>query len=450
MELISVVNGVVYFVVFYTGDKPALDVDTFSFPPHSMQELESQLKEVESRITDIDEYLLNIAPTAVESFETEIGKLSQACEYEDATLQGLSEADDHVRVVGGYIPIRLEPALKQYLDANGVIHFAADATVEDNPPVSLTNNWFSRLFEPISKMYMLPHYNEFDLTPFFAPFFMLFFGFCNADIAYGVVFVALAFFLRHRAKNPAMKSMMLLVALFGVASVIMGVIFGSVLGFDLKKTSLDQYIIIRNNDQIFNLSLLLGAIQILFGTIVNGIKQSRQGGFKYFLAPFGTFLFLLALTLMGAGMLKADISRIQPYIRYLMIGGLALLLLFNNPAKNILKNVLGGLWLLYNVVTGFFGDILSYIRLFALGVSSAILGFVINSIGQQFLSIKIAGPVIFFLFMVLGHGINIALGALSGFVHPLRLTFVEFYKNAGFNGPGLEYKPFGKTKKINT
>jgi V/A-type H+-transporting ATPase subunit I len=78
------------------------------------------------------------------------------------------------------------------------------------------------------------------------------------------------------------------------------------------------------------------------------------------------------------------------------------------------------------------------------------LGFVINSIGQQCLSIKILGPVIFFLFMVAGHGLNIALGALSGFVHPLRLTFVEFYKNAGFNGPGLEYKPFGKTKKINT
>ena len=104
---------------------------------------------------------------------------------------------------------------------------------------------------------------------------------------------------------------------------------------------------------------------------------------------------------------------------------------------------------LYGVITGFFGDILSYIRLFALGVSSAILGFVMNSIGQQFLSIKIIGPVIFFIFMVVGHSLNIALSALSGFVHPLRLTFVEFFKNAGFNGPGLEYKPFGKTKKIN-
>ncbi|MDD4224200.1 MAG: hypothetical protein PHD87_06400 [Candidatus Cloacimonetes bacterium] len=450
VKVISEVNGIVYFVAFYTGEKPGLDADTFSFHKHTIQELEGQLNEVEARIADIDEYLQNTAPTAIEAFETEIGRLSEAYEYEDATLQGTSEAEDHVVVLGGFIPQKQEAELLRWLDEQGVIRFAADARVEDNPPVSLTNGWFARLFEPISKMYMLPHYNEFDLTPFFAPFFMLFFGFCNADIAYGVVFVILAFVLRAKLKNPAVKSMMLLVALFGVASVVMGAFFGSVLGFDLKKTSLDQFIVVRNYDQIFNLSLILGAIQILFGTIVNGIKLARQGGFKYFLAPFGTFLFLLGLTILGAGLLDADISLVQPYVKYVLISGLALLLLFNNPAKNILKNVLGGLWLLYNVVTGFFGDILSYIRLFALGVSSAILGFVINSIGQQFLSIKIAGPVIFFIFMVLGHGINIALGALSGFVHPLRLTFVEFYKNAGFTGPGLEYKPFGKTKKINT
>lgn len=405
---------------------------------------------MEGRISAIDEFLANTAPTAIEAFEAEIGKLSQACEFEDATLQGLSEADDHIRVVGGYIPVRLEPNLKKFLVDNGVIHLVADATVEDNPPVSLINGWLARLFEPISKMYMLPNYNEFDLTPFFAPFFMLFFGFCNADIAYGVIFILLALVLRARAKNPAMKSMMMLVVLFGGASIVMGALFGSILSFDLKETSLEKFVVVKNYDQIFNFSLLLGAIQILFGTIVNGIKQARQSGIMYFLAPFGTFLFLLGLIILGAGMLKADISQIQPYIKYLIWAGLALLLLFNNPAKNILKNVLGGLWLLYNVVTGFFGDILSYIRLFALGVSSAILGFVINSIGLQFLSIKFLGPVIFFIFMVLGHGLNIALGALSGFVHPLRLTFVEFYKNAGFNGPGLEYKPFGKTKKINS
>jgi len=182
--------------------------------------------------------------------------------------------------------------------------------------------------------------------------------------------------------------------------------------------------------------------------LLNSIIKALQYGVKYFLAPFGTFLFLLSLTILGAGFLGVDNSALIPYTKYPLWIGLALMMLFNNPAKNPLINILSGLWLLYNVVTGFFGDILSYIRLFALGVSTSILGMVINSIGMQFLNIKILGPIIFFIFMAAGHTLNIALGALSGFVHPLRLTFVEFYKNANFQGPGIPYQPFGHKKMI--
>jgi len=446
LQEIGEAGGVIYFVVFHTGDKPVLDADIFHFPEHGIRELQTQLEQTQKGIADIDEYFASVATEATGIFQEEILRLSHECEYEDATLQGISEAEDHIRILGGYIPVRLEPDLKNFLDAQGVLYFAVDAKVEDDPPVSLRNNWFARQFEPITKMYMLPFYNEFDLTPFFAPFFMLFFGFCNADIVYGILFVLLALFLRVKSKTPAIKSMMFLVMLFGISSIIMGWVMGSALSFDLKETPLEKYVLIKNNDQIFNFALLLGAIQILFGTIVNGIKAARQDGFMHFLAPFGTFLFILGLCILGAGMLGTDISAMAPYTKYLIWAGLALLLLFNSPGKNPIKNVLGGLWLLYNVITGFFGDILSYIRLFALGVSSAILGFVINSIGQQFLGIKILGPVIFFIFMVFGHALNIALGALSGFVHPLRLTFVEFFKNAGFNGPGVAYKPFGNTK----
>jgi V/A-type H+-transporting ATPase subunit I len=446
IEVINEVNGIIYFVVFHTETSPVLEADTFSFHHHTLQEFDSQLAETQGRIKDIDEYLNDIAPTALETFETEIQSLSLTCEYEDATLQGTREAEDHVRVLGGFIPQRLEPELAKFLEEKGIIYFSSDATVEENPPISLTNNWFARLFEPITRMYMLPYYNEFDLTPFFAPFFMLFFGFCNADIAYGLVFILIALIGRWKIKNPAIRSIMLLVVIFGISSMVMGWVMGSILGFDLTETKLKDYILISSKQQIFNFSLLLGAIQILFGTVVNAVKQAKQSGFKHSLAPLGIFLFLLALTFLGAGLLDVDISRFKPYIKYPLWAGLALMLLFNAPGKNIIMNILSGLWLLYNVVTGFFGDILSYIRLFALGVSSSILGFVINSIGQQFLGTKIIGPIIFFIFMVAGHGLNIALGALSGFVHPLRLTFVEFFKNAAFNGPGVAYKPFGSKK----
>jgi len=216
------------------------------------------------------------------------------------------------------------------------------------------------------------------------------------------------------------------------------------LAYDLKETFLNPAVLVRNNDQIFNLALLLGVIQILFGVGINVVKKTVQFGWKHSLAPLGTFLFIASLAVLGSEMLKADISAIKPILPYTLYGGLALMMLFNQPGKNPIINILSGLWLLYNVVGGFFGDILSYIRLFALGVSSGILGYVINSIGSQFLDVPVAGPVIFVIFMIIGHSLNIALGALSGFVHPMRLTFVEFFNNADFQGPGMEYKPFGQ------
>lgn len=448
IQIIGESSGILYFVVLYQGESPQLDADRFTFHKHTLEELETQYKESEQRIKAIDEYLSGIKQTAIEAFEHEIARITTEYDFEDASLQATSEAEDHLRIISGWIPISKEQGLKDFAQAEGLIHFTSDAKVEENPPISLKNGWFAKLFEPISKMYMLPKYNEFDLTPFLAPFFMLFFGFCNADVAYGIILIALALFLKFKAKNETMKGFMNLVILFGVSSIIMGFVVGSILGYDMKELPVvGEKILIRNNDQIFNFALLLGVIQILFGIAIATVKKIHQSGLIHGLSKFGTFLFIASLSFFGAQQLGTDISAVQPYLKYPLWGGLALILLFNQPGKNPLINILGGLWLLYNIVTGFFGDILSYIRLFALGVSSAILGFVVNSIGAQLAGTPIIGPVIFFFFMLFGHSLNLALGSLSGFVHPLRLTFVEFFKNAAFEGPGIEYKPFSKSTR---
>jgi V/A-type H+-transporting ATPase subunit I len=119
------------------------------------------------------------------------------------------------------------------------------------------------------------------------------------------------------------------------------------------------------------------------------------------------------------------------------------ILLINNPKRNILMNFLNGLWDVYQMVTGLVGDLLSYIRLFALGVSSAILGFVFNELAM---SLKpdniILGPLVMIIVLLIGHGMTIFMAGLGAFVHPIRLTFVEFYKNAGFTGGGKPYVPF--------
>ncbi|HOG27501.1 MAG TPA: V-type ATPase 116kDa subunit family protein [Candidatus Cloacimonas sp.] len=445
VKIINEVGGIVYFIVITDDGDPCLEADTFSFHKHTLQELEDHLSELQNKQRDIDEYLYSIAPTAIEMFNEELKRLSNEYEFEDAMQQGEFEAENTIRLISGWIPVSLEQGLKDFLEKNNVIYFAEEAKAEENPPIKLKNNWFARLFEPISKMYMLPYYNEFDLTPFFAPFFALFFGFCNADIGYGIVIIILAVILKLKLKNKGMKDIMSLLIIFGASSIIMGWVMGSALAYDLKTIpALADKILIKDNNQIFNYALLLGAIQILFGIAISAVKTIRNNGIKFGLSTIGTFLLLLGLTVLGSSLLGTDISKVQPYLKYPIYIGLAMILLFNSPGKNIILNILNGLWLLYQIITGYFGDILSYIRLFALCVSSAILGFVMNSIGSQMAGIPVVGPIIFILFMLFGHTLNIGLGGLSGFVHPLRLTFVEFYKNAAFAGPGQEYKPFGK------
>ncbi len=123
--------------------------------------------------------------------------------------------------------------------------------------------------------------------------------------------------------------------------------------------------------------------------------------------------------------------------------GLAVAMLFSTTG-NIFKRLGLGVWDMYNNITGVFGDTLSYIRLFALGLSGSILGLVINNIGEIFLDIPYVGWLVWLIFLLIGHTGNLLLCSLGSFVHPMRLTFVEFYKNAGWTGGGKEYKPFKK------
>ena len=171
----------------------------------------------------------------------------------------------------------------------------------------------------------------------------------------------------------------------------------------------------------------------------------------FILISFGTFMYLGAQDASGSnfklGVAFVNFCKIVPagFSKFAIIIGIILILFFNDIKANIFLRFGKGLWELYGV-TGVFGDLLSYIRLFALGISSAILGSVINSIALEFLKIPVPGlsHLIFILFVVVGHAGNLGLASLGSFVHPLRLTFVEFYKNSGFTGGGIPYSPFKK------
>jgi V/A-type H+-transporting ATPase subunit I len=181
---------------------------------------------------------------------------------------------------------------------------------------------------------------------------------------------------------------------------------------------------------------------------IKAANQARMYGYRYAFPTLGWLLLILGggtvYLLNSTAHLTDNTAKI---IFFLVLGISSLgIYFFNNPKRNILINFGAGLWDTYNMVTGILGDLLSYIRLFALGISSAILGFVFNDLAMNMspFDIPVVGQLVFVLILLIGHGINIFMSGLGSFVHPLRLTFVEFYKNAGYIGGGKKYNPFGK------
>jgi len=199
------------------------------------------------------------------------------------------------------------------------------------------------------------------------------------------------------------------------------------------------------NNILFIMALVLGGIQILFGMGVKAANETVQFGFKYALSTIGwILLFVGGATIAGLNMYASVPMETLKPILYAVLGVSGVLILFlNSPGKNIFVNLGLGLWNTYNMVTGVLGDLLSYIRLFALGIATAILGFVFNSLAMS-VGGGFFGVIFMVIILVIGHSINLFMAGLGAFVHPMRLTFVEFYKNAGFSGGGKKYHPFRK------
>lgn len=448
-EVIAETSTQVYFVIVVRENaSPAIDAEETKLPEKPLSEINADIVELETKIatinTDFDKY----AATAIPALEKEYNEVKASLEFEKTIQQTESHSDEKIKLLQGWVPDNKKNNIDSFLDKNSIVYLVENATKEDSIPVLIKNNRFSKLFEPIGKLFALPSYSELDLTIFFAPFFMLFFGFCLGDAGYGLIFIIGAAIYKLKA-DKEIKPILSLLQWLGLATVLFGVITGTFFGINLIETEvgfLENYRqFFLDSDKMFNLALILGAFQIVFAMFIRAANQARQFGFTHALSTIGWLIIILGSGIY-MGLTKAGIIPEISTILYAIMGlGGFFVIFFSDVNANVFSRIGIGVWDIYSTVTGIFGDILSYIRLFALGLSSAILGFVINDIGMQILgSSKILGPVFFVVFLLLGHTLNILIASLGSFVHPMRLTFVEFYKNAGFKGGGKEYKPFSK------
>ena len=449
--VINRVGAKVYFVTITPNHLMVeLDVEAARLPETSLSSLKERLEMIHKEQEQIDTRLKQLAETVIPDLQAAQVDLHAQIEFSKVVLSTDALADNKLMLLEGWAPSERVEEIKHFLSESEVYYEIAEPKPEENVPICLNNKGFFRLFEPIMRLYMLPKYNELDLTPFFAPFFMLFFGLCLGDSGYGLFMLLAVTIYRLIAKNitATMKPVLTLVQLLGVSTMACGLLTGTCFGFNLYEIQLPFFQSLKetislDNQQMFNLSLILGGVQIIFGMILKAVNQSIQFGFKYAVGTIGWLLILVstAIAFAAPGFMSMGGNI---HLLFLALGGL-MAYLYNSPDKNIFVNLGLGLWDSYNMATGLLGDILSYVRLFALGLSGGILASVFNSLAVGMSPDNvIAGPIVMVLIFVIGHAINIFMNVLGAMVHPMRLTFVEFFKNAGYEGGGKEYKPFKK------
>lgn len=452
IEVVQSDKNNVYFVVAQHVDQPLtieINAQELPVPSASSKDKDNEIKLLEAQIAEAQSTIESVATMreAILNFSLE---QYEKIDFQKVSASGTDAADGTLKVLEGWSPNQDRDTIEEFAKEQDVFYTVEDARSEQNPPIKLKNNFFARLYEPIGALYLLPNYNELDMTPFFAPFFMIFFGMCFGDAGYGLLFIAVIL-LAWRKIPAKFKSFAWLGLFLNISAVVFGTLTGNLFGIELVKVDalvkVSEYFL--NPNDVFYLAIAIGGVQVLFGQILRIFNRSKRGGsFVYGLSSLGWVILFISLLIAGFD-LGGDYFSMQS-VAFLAVAGVAmfLILFFNSPGKNPFVNLGSGLYSFYEMGTGVVGDLISYVRLFAIGLAGTVIAQVFNELSRG-LSGDI--PVLSFLVMVIilliGHGLNIFISFLGAIVHPIRLTFVEFYKNAEFEGGGRSFTPF--KRKIN-
>ena len=352
--------------------------------------------------------------------------------------------DGTVTLFEGWCPAENLSQVETLLENLGCAWTATDPTEEEIPqvPVKLRDNFFCRCMNVVTEMYSLPAYNGVDPNPLMAPFFILFFGVMMADMGYGILMIAASLFVLKKSKpREGTRNFMELVFWCGISTTIVGAMTGGFLGDFIPQiakiinpestlelpalfTPLDDTVAIMLG------SIALGCVQIITGMTISIVRKIQAGNFLDALFDEITWWIILggvALAIFGIGTVNGI-----PVV--LTIGGLMLVFGGTREAKGFGK-VTKLVGLIYNGVTGFFSDALSYVRLMALMLSGSVIASVFNTLGATF-----GNVVLFVIVSLIGNALNLALNLLGCYVHDLRLQCLEFF-NRFYQEGGKPYRP---------
>ncbi|MHC4423974.1 MAG: V-type ATP synthase subunit I [Planctomycetota bacterium] len=320
-------------------------------------------------------------------------------------------------------------------------------------PVEIENKNVVKPFEVITRLYGMPKHFEVDPTAFLAPFFAVFFGLCLTDAGYGLIILAISIYFIRKLQGD--KKLMWMLVICSVATVVAGALMGGWFGDAIQKfipalgparQKMMWFDPMQYPLRFFTLSLVLGYIQIMAGLLIAFIHDLKRKLYIGAVCDRLSWLVMLnsvvAFALAKSGKLPAELS---PLFGYSAMLSASVIFLFSHREGGLGSRLGMGFYNLFSALF-YIGDVLSYLRLMALGLVTAGLAMAVNQIAELAYELPFIGVMIAILILVGGHLFNLGINALGAFVHTLRLQYAEFFPKF-FEGGGKSFEPLGKSYK---
>ena len=464
---VNTIDGKTYFVQVIGANDDPMDLSETTAaelpqPEKSASQWQTELEHLNGLLAAANARIEAWQLANKEALQQQLKEARQQIDWQRVNLSTDKLAEGALCLFEGFCPIDKEPELNAMLAKAEVYYEETDPEKEDATPIKLHNNWFVKLFEPLTGMYGWPNYNEFDPTPILGPFFLLFFALCIGDAGYGILLTLIGYLIyKDKLKIEMFEGLGGIIMALGVGSTVIGYLMGGFFGIDLFRAAwfpewakapmfnnLGVNGKIGEYDVMMVLTILIGVVHLILAMTIKAITYTIRDGFKATVSTWGWLLLIVGgiCTAIVAMLFSLPTNIVKWTL--IAIGGVSALgiFVFNTPGRNPLINVGAGLWDTYQMTTGLLGDVLSYIRLYALGLAGGMLGAAFNQLGTQVLgeNPNIGTWVGFILIVTFGHMLNLLMACLGAFVHPLRLSFVEYFRNAGYEGSGKLYQPFKK------
>ena len=339
--------------------------------------------------------------------------------------------------------------------ADEVVVEVSEAGDDDAPPISLKNPEWVRPFEVLTKLFGSPNRSEYDPTLVVAVSFMIFFGFCIGDVGYGLILIPAFLLLRkYLPLGPKARDLLTVLAYGSAWAIIIGILSAGYFGIESRQLPgfLRNIAFLNGLNKttlVMGITIGIGLIHMLVGVGIEFHDNWKAGNKADALIDQGLvfFLFVGGIGIAG-GLAFAKVVPASVPMIVIAVAVAGMLALLGRGARSIAGKAVNGLYETYGTVVGFVSDAISYVRLFALGLSTVMIALVINKMAGLVGGVApVIGILLMVIVLVVGHTFNVAINLLGAFVHPLRLEFVEFFGKFYEDG-GREFKPFAVESKV--